>query len=246
MNENESGWQMARLTIAASLVVVAATQGLAQTSTPSSPSAGDLAVFLELVKYHVPAVEPERDPVTGFLVGGTNASSLIRKLTQLNGRTIAELESDMRPNAIADVASSDGFLGPTESLLEVLVKDNEYVVDQLRLTHQEIAKHLHAMGSIGMWQSQRGREGEEFIYSGRRFRVKLMVTRGYQLSPFMDGTKSGTNMVVENLDTGKKLQYGLLVPYMIERYGFYEGRGTPYRVEPSQVLEVLDFLPQRD
>jgi hypothetical protein len=29
---------------------------------------------------------------------------------------------------------------------------------------------------------------------------------------------------------------------MIERYGFYEGKGTRYRVEPRAVLEVLDFL----
>src|SRR5262249_35493691 len=34
----------------------------------------------------------------------------------------------------------------------------------------------------------------------------------------------------------------LLVPYMIERYGFYEGKGTSYRVEPRQVVEVFDFL----
>jgi hypothetical protein len=32
---------------------------------------------------------------------------------------------------------------------------------------------------------------------------------------------------------------------MIERYGFYEGRGTSYRVEPRQVLEVFDFLKER-
>jgi hypothetical protein len=29
---------------------------------------------------------------------------------------------------------------------------------------------------------------------------------------------------------------------MIRRYGFYEGKGTPYRVDPRKVLEVLDFL----
>jgi len=29
---------------------------------------------------------------------------------------------------------------------------------------------------------------------------------------------------------------------MIERYGFYEGKGTSYRVEPKQVVELFDFL----
>ena len=48
-----------------------------------------------------------------------------------------------------------------------------------------------------------------------------------------------------NLDNGKKIAYSLLVPHMIERYGFYEGKGTPYRVEPRTVFQVLDFLKQK-
>ena len=47
---------------------------------------------------------------------------------------------------------------------------------------------------------------------------------------------------VWNLENGKKLNYSLLVPHLIERYGFYEGKGTPYRVEPRAILEVFDFL----
>ena len=47
---------------------------------------------------------------------------------------------------------------------------------------------------------------------------------------------------MRNLDNGKQIRYSLLVPHMIERYGFYEGKGTPYRVEPRQVVEVFDFL----
>ena len=57
--------------------------------------------------------------------------------------------------------------------------------------------------------------------------------------PFGDGTKSGTNVIVENLDSGKKIGYALLVPHMVERYGFYEGKGTKYRVDPRKVAEVF-------
>lgn len=32
---------------------------------------------------------------------------------------------------------------------------------------------------------------------------------------------------------------------MIEPYGFYEGQGTPYRVEPRAAVEVLDFLKKK-
>lgn len=200
----------------------------------------DLAQFLELAKYYVKPVEPKKDAKTGFVVGGKNDAALIRGLKEINGRTIAELEKDMRPGAKSEVGSVAGFLGPDEKLLDVLAADNMYVVDELGLTHQELAKHLHAIGTIGRWQVAQKKEGTEFIYHGRRFKVKMESFR--QPSPFKDGTSCTTNVELENLDTGKKLFYALLVPYMIERYGFYEGKGTFFRVEPRTVIEAFDFL----
>jgi hypothetical protein len=199
----------------------------------------DLADFLDLGKYYVKPVPAKKDARTGFIVGGKNSTALIRGLKEINGRSIADLERDMRPGAKSEVGSNAGFLGAREKLLDVLAADNQYVVDELGLTHQELAKHLHAMGSIGLWKQT---EEVEFLYRGRRFKVKADPTSGTQPSPFRDGTDSGNMVTVHNLHTGKKLRYALLVPYMIERYGFYEGKGTDYRVEPRQVVEVFDFL----
>jgi hypothetical protein len=72
------------------------------------------------------------------------------------------------------------------------------------------------------------------------------ASAGSQLSPFYDDTKANQEATVHNLDNGKKIAYSLLVPLMIERYGFYEGKGTPYRLEPSKTVEVLDFLKKKE
>jgi hypothetical protein len=190
----------------------------------------------DLEKFGIKLVKPTKDKKTGFMVGGKNPTALIRRLTEIAGRTIADLEKDMRPGAL----STRGFLGKDEKLLDVLVMDNKYVVDERGLTHQELARHLHLLGAVAL---KHGYDKEtEIAYHGRRFRVWGLTSKGFQDSPFRDGTKSGSDVTVENVKTGKKLGYSLLVPYMIERYGFYEGKGTPYRVEPSQVLAVLDFL----
>ena len=210
--------------------------------SPIASQPFDLADCFSLIEYYVKPVAVIADPKTGFTVGGTNESKLILGLDELNGRSIAELENDMRPGSTSELGSDEGFLGPDESLLDVLAADNKYVVDELGLTHQLLAKHLHALGSVGFWQGQHQKSGSEFLYHGRRYRVTVKSTRGFQLSPFLDGTKSGSNVTVHNLDNGKALEYALLVPYMIERYGFYEGKGTPYRVEPQSVVELLDFL----
>ncbi|MBN9523251.1 hypothetical protein J0H58_32845 [bacterium] len=196
----------------------------------------------------VEPVSEKADPKTGFVVGGKNPTARVKGLTELAGRSVADLERDMRPGAKSEVGSDKGFLGADESLVAVLAADNAYVVDELGLTHQELARHLRALAAIE-WKRQddarkAGKEppSEPFTYHGRRFRVTIGVSRGYQLSPFRDGTKTNADATVTNAATGKRLSYSLLVPDMAERYGFWEGTGTPYRVAPRDVVAVLDFL----
>jgi hypothetical protein len=103
-------------------------------------------------------------------------------------------------------------------------------------------KHLHALGAVWLWQLKHKQAEAEFLYHSRKFKVKGVSTFGFQDSPFGDGTRSGSDVTVHNLSNGKKLGYALLVPYMVERYGFYEGKGTSYRVDPRKVVEIFDFL----
>jgi hypothetical protein len=164
---------------------------------------------INLEEFGIKRVEPKKDAKTGFVVGGKNPTTLIKDLTEINGRTIAELEKQMRPGAKGLEGSRAGFLGPEERLLEVLAEDNRYVVDELGLTHQELAKHLHVMARIGLKFNN-----QEFLYHGRRFKVTGMdiATAGSQFSPFFDGTQASQVARVWNLDNGKGIGYSLLVP----------------------------------
>jgi hypothetical protein len=192
-------------------------------------------------------VKPTRDKKTGFVVGGKNPTALVRKLKEIAGRSIADLEKDMRPGdgrpGPGFQPSRKGFLGEDERLLDILAGDNAFVVDKLGLTHQELARHLQLLGAVAAKHANS--KPVVILYHGKRFRLHAQCSFGYQESPFKDGTKTNCDVTVENLGTGKKIGYSLLVPFMIERYGFYEGKGTPYRVEPSKVLEVLDFIKSR-
>jgi hypothetical protein len=197
-------------------------------------------------------VSEKRDAKTGFIVAGKNPTSLIKALHEINGRSIGELEKDMRPGAKSDVGSDKGFLGNDEALLAVLAADNAHVVDELGLTHQGLARHLRIVAAIGLkrltnaQKATRALGTEPFIYQGRKFTVSFQFYRGDQPSPFKDGTKADTDVTLTNAESGKVLNYSLLVPDMIERYGFYEGTGTPYRVAPRDIIAVLDFLKPKD
>lgn len=193
---------------------------------------------LPLADLGIELVKPAKDGKTGFIVGGKNDTALIKKLTEINGITIADLERDMRPKKL----STAGFLGEKESLLEILAADNRYVVEELGLTHQELARHLRVLGALG----EKGLEKPvEVLYHGRVYLVQNKKFRGFVNSPFEDGTKTNTETTVENKASGKKLSYSLLVPEMVERYGFYEGLGTKYRVDPRQIVAVLGLWEKK-
>ncbi len=195
----------------------------------------------------VELVKPALDEKTGLIVGGKNDAALLKKLTEINRRKIAALEKDMRPGAKSEVGSRLGFLGKDEKLLDILAEDNDYVLGKLGLTHQELAKHLHIVGAIAGKHAKPGDDKEGFIfqYQGRRYNVKYATFRGIAHSPFYDDTKTNAEANLTNLVTGAKLKYSLLVPHMIERYGFYEGHGTPYRVDPRSIVAVFDFLVEK-
>jgi hypothetical protein len=201
-----------------------------------------------LAELGVELVPAKKDHVTGFVVAGKNPTALIKTLREISGRSIADLEKDMRPGANSDVGSDQGFLGTDESLLGVLASDNSRVVDELGLTHQELARHLRVVAAIGLKRVADAKKANKkpttapFTYHGRRFTVSLQFHRGDQMSPFRDGTKTDTDLTLTNVDSGKVVGYSLLVPDMIERYRFYEGTGTPYRVAPRDIVGVLDFL----
>ena len=188
---------------------------------------------VSLKELGIKLVNPKADPKTGFVVGGRNDTALIGKLTELNGQPIDDLQREMRPG----VNSTKGFLGADEKLLDILVEDNRYVVEELGLTHPQLARHLHVLGELAFRH-----QGQEIRYHGRRFKLGGATFRGSIESPFDDGTRTNREASLENLDNGKRLKYSLLVPHMVERYGFYEGHGTPFRVDPRDILAVLDFL----
>lgn len=192
--------------------------------------------YSDFEKKH-PELKAKKDPKTGFVVGGKNSSELVRGLTEINGISITDLEKSMRPQGL----SRAGFLGKYESLLDVMAADNDWVLGA-GLTHQELARHLYTFYRISLVAAERRKESEVFTYRGIRYTTYVQVTDGFQHSPFKDGTKTSADVYVKNVDNGKALSFSPLVPLMVERYGFYEGHGTSYRVDPKDIADVFTFL----
>ena len=65
----------------------------AQQPLPVPPASLDLASVVDIGDYYVKPVRQERDPKTGFIVGGKNTTAVILSLPSINRRPIADLET---------------------------------------------------------------------------------------------------------------------------------------------------------
>ena len=144
------------------------------------------------------------------------------------------IQDRMKPGVIV----RDGFLGAdARNLVEILTADEAEVL-RLGLTHQDIAGRMIALreaGTAGLG---------ELIDVPPHFEVRVDSVRGKLPCPFGDpGIFPKTNTTVRNLRLGRELTYTDLHIHMIGSHGFYEGRGSQFRLEPRDLAEILEVPP---
>lgn len=141
------------------------------------------------------------------------------------------IQRNMRPGAITRA----GLMGPDRrNLAEVLV-DDDARVRRLGVTHCAIAarmRELRLAGAKGLGET---------IAVAPHFEVRVDSVRGRLPCPFIHkGLHQKTNITVRNLRTGAETSYTDLHIHMIEAHGFYEGRGSEFRLDPEALVGVLE------
>jgi len=147
---------------------------------------------------------------------------------------LQKAQSAMRPGVI----TRDGFLGSdTRNLIDILIEDGAEV-QRFNLTHADIAHRMIEIRDSGM------KGLGDFIDVEPHFEVRVDSVRGKLPCPFGDpGIFPKTNTIARNLELGKEITYTDLNIHMIMAHGFYEGRGSGFRLEPSDIIEVLEIKP---
>lgn len=134
------------------------------------------------------------------------------------------------------VITRDGFLGDDRRpLVDILIAD-EAAATALGLEHPRIAARMSELREAGMAGLGEYRE------VAPHFEVRVDSVRGRLPCPFGDdGVFPKTNVTVRNRRTGREITYTDLHIHLIRAHGFYEGRGSPYRLEPKDLAEVLEI-----
>ncbi len=144
---------------------------------------------------------------------------------------LQKAQESMRPGVI----TRDGFLGADRrNLIDMLIEDDE-AVKRRSLTHPEVAGRMIELRDAGL------RGLGEFVEVEPHFEVRVDSVRGKLPCPFGDpGVFPKTNITVRNLALGRELTFTDLHIHLIYAHGFYEGKGSPFRLEPLELIGVLE------
>ena len=143
-----------------------------------------------------------------------------------------QVEQNMRPMRLC----AEGFLGrDPRKVIEILTED-QGTVNSLGLSHGVIAQRLR-----DITDQARGGWGDPVVVEGK-FEVEVDEARGKMPCPWgHPGLYPKTHITLIKRETGESLVWSDLSIHLIEEHGFYQGRGSTYRLNPSEVKRILEL-----
>jgi len=127
------------------------------------------------------------------------------------------------------------FMGwDSRKLIEIITDDQDKVCS-LGLTHEEIARRLEEITKTAK------KEFGDTVKIEDRYEAKAEEARGLVPCPWQhpNGLFRKSHIEIKDLKSGKKLIWTDLSIHMIRTHGFYQGKGSPYRLEPRIIKDVL-------
>lgn len=133
------------------------------------------------------------------------------------------------------VITLEGFLGTdTRKLIDILSEDDSAVRRSVK-THEQIAQRMQFFRDAGMPGLG------EFMSIDDVFDVRVDSVRGKLPSPFGGpGMYDKVNTTVVNKRLGREVTFTDLHIHFIRDHGFYEGKGSLFRLEPHDLIEILE------
>ena len=139
---------------------------------------------------------------------------------------LAEIEQELR--------LGNYLRGDDRPLARILEEDAE-VVARLNMDLDEITSKMKRFYDLG-------REGlGEPVVTDEDFEVTVREDRGIIPSPWRDHYAAPKAIIeATNLRKGKKLKFSMLGWHLIRSHGFFQGKGSPFRIDPQELHDFFE------
>lgn len=146
---------------------------------------------------------------------------------------LALIQANMVPGAL----SAHGFIGDDSRNLADIILSDVQSLERIGMTQESLADRMQEMTELGL-----GGLGRP-VSMEARFEIEVEDYKGAIPCPFKDNVKAKKRQTrVRRLDTGATIRWTDLNIHMIREHGFFEGYGSPYRLDPAELVSFLGLL----
>ncbi len=147
-----------------------------------------------------------------------------------------QLHENFEPGKI----TKEGFLGNDTRHIHDIIEEDAHTLKRLGVRREQIADRLQ-------YFIDEGKKGLETPVELGDFTSLVIWRRGMLPSPFGGAKRLYHKIVatVTNKPLDKAIKYTQLNVHLIRDHGFFEGKGSVFRLEPEELVDVLGILPEK-
>lgn len=143
---------------------------------------------------------------------------------------LERLEQTLRSSRL----SARGFMGDDPRSLTEILDADAAEVERLGYTMSEIAARMQQLTDLA--KPALG----DCVLVGEHLEICADDNRGLIPCPWPHGVRcQKTVTTVTRTDTSKSVQWSDLNIHLIAEHGFFQGRGSPFRLEPGKLVEII-------
>jgi hypothetical protein len=127
-----------------------------------------------------------------------------------------------------------GFMGTDPRSVSEIINDDTFELTGLKITTEKIAERMKeitnaAIPALGEW-----------VQAGHDLEAKVEEARGWLSCPWPHPARFAKRVTyVRNSASGQNIQWSDLNIHLIEKHNFFEGKGSEFRIEPKELVEII-------
>jgi hypothetical protein len=141
-----------------------------------------------------------------------------------------KLEELLRSSRLA----AGGFMGHDSRSVSEVIDADAAELSRLVLTKEQVAERMRqitkvAIRGLGTW-----------VRVGEGLEGKVNESKGLLICPWPHKGKLAKRItVVKAIKTGECIRWSDLNTHLIGEHGFFEGKGSNYRIEPKELVRMI-------
>ena len=134
----------------------------------------------------------------------------------------------------SSVLVAGGFMGSDTRTATEVIDADAAELSRLGVTPEQLAARMQecteaAIKGLGTW-----------VVIGAHHEARVEEARGWIPCPWSDGHRSRKRVpTIKGTDSGRSVQWSDLSIHLIGKHTFFEGRGSAFRIEPTELADVL-------